>query len=234
MKRSSIMVVIVFVLTLILPVSAATLSVFGFELFLRHELVLAFVNTVTFSGLSVHLLKHTEWKEDKAPVILFTVMLPLAVCDLYLSMWMSKSIIVTLLAVLRVILSAVLMLTGSARRVLKVICTIISATMLLLFAVVAVMFFTFGQIGYKTTVNICVSPEGTHRAEVIDCNQGALGGDTVVEVYDERCRLDLYFIEIYKAPEMVYLGEWGEFKDMEVYWESEQVLIINGLKHVVR
>ena len=77
------------------------------------------------------------------------------------------------------------------------------------------------------------SPNGTYYAEVIDSDQGALGGDTLVEVYDTRKQLDLFLITVQKNPQLVYFGDWGDFKTMTLQWESEQVLLINGKPNII-
>ena len=83
-------------------------------------------------------------------------------------------------------------------------------------------------IGYTEVVDTVYSPNGRHRAELLDINEGALGGDTVVLVYDERGSLDLGFCTLQKKPKIAYMGPWGEFKDMELKWDSDACLRING------
>lgn len=84
-----------------------------------------------------------------------------------------------------------------------------------------VLFAAFSDIGYSEVVDTVYSPDGSYRAELIDSNDGALGGDTVVKVYDETGILP-------RRPQTVYIGPWGEFEDMELYWKSDTVLCING------
>lgn len=83
-------------------------------------------------------------------------------------------------------------------------------------------------IGYTEVVDTVYSPDGRYRAELLDVNEGALGGDTVVLVYDERGSLDLGFCTLQKEPKIAYMGPWGEFKDMDLAWESDTVLLIDG------
>lgn len=91
--------------------------------------------------------------------------------------------------------------------------------------------FSFGRV---TVVQTLYSPEGTHYAQLIDSDQGALGGDTIVYVYKTSAKLDLFFLKISKAPQTVYFGDWGEFKTMKLEWESEQILRINGHPHKIQ
>jgi hypothetical protein len=87
------------------------------------------------------------------------------------------------------------------------------------------LIFSFGQ---DTVVQTVYSPEATYYAEVIDSDQGALGGDTLVEVYNTKKKIELFFLTVQKNPQRVYFGEWGEFQTMKLEWESEQILLING------
>ena len=85
-----------------------------------------------------------------------------------------------------------------------------------------VLFFVvmIGNIGQKTVVQVLPSPDGTYEARVIDVDQGALGGDTVVEVERKG---------FLTRPKRIYIGEWGEWETMEIYWKDETTLVINGV-----
>lgn len=92
---------------------------------------------------------------------------------------------------------------------------------------------TFGKIGTDTVVNTLSSPDGRYYAEVIDVDQGALGGNTVVEVSGKR-EIDLIAFRISEIPQRVFIGEWGEHKDMEIYWKNDTCLVINSTEYVFK
>ena len=77
----------------------------------------------------------------------------------------------------------------------------------------------FGSIGENTVVQTLPSPDGTYEARVIDVDQGALGGNTVVEV--ERNGFLTW-------PKQIYIGDWSEWKTMQIQWKDEHTLMING------
>ena len=81
-----------------------------------------------------------------------------------------------------------------------------------------------GNMGSKTVVQTLPSPEGGYEARVINVDQGALGGDTVVEVQKNDWKA---------RTEQIYIGEWGEFETMEIYWKDEHSLVINGKEYQV-
>ena len=95
----------------------------------------------------------------------------------------------------------------------------------------SIFFALFGTLGETKTVEIAGSPKGIYRAEVVCIDQGALGGNTVVDVYDCRKELDLHFVRIFKKPERVYIGEWYEYEDMMLAWSGDKILVINDRQY---
>ena len=67
-------------------------------------------------------------------------------------------------------------------------------------------------------------------AQVIDSDQGALGGNTIVDV-DEKGSFNLLLFRIEKKPQRVYLGEWGEYEGMQIHWKDDDCLVINSVEY---
>lgn len=88
----------------------------------------------------------------------------------------------------------------------------------------------FGTIGETTVVERVISPDGTKYAEILDDDQGALGGNTYVSV---RRNIDGgVLIFRWKAlPTYVYQGKWGEFQDMKLEWKDDDTLLIDGKEY---
>ena len=63
---------------------------------------------------------------------------------------------------------------------------------------------------------------------MINSDQGALGGDTLVNVTNQAKTIPLLIGEFSKVPVRVYTGEWGEFESMKIYWKDDKTLIIDG------
>lgn len=78
--------------------------------------------------------------------------------------------------------------------------------------------------GHVTVVQSIPSPDGRLTAQVIDDDQGSLGGNTIVEVNRGE---DLFFLRI-EDTQRVYTGRWGEFYDMRLAWQDDDTLLING------
>ena len=89
------------------------------------------------------------------------------------------------------------------------------------------MMFPFGE---TTVVKELPSPDNTRYVQVIDSDQGALGGDTIVCLYEKK-GVDLLILSITKKPEIIYIGNWGEFREMDIYWEDDSSLVINSFEY---
>ncbi len=74
------------------------------------------------------------------------------------------------------------------------------------------------------------SPDGKYIAEIIDNDQGALGGATYVEVR-RKSHINAFVFTVSKKPERVYTGKWGE--NPYVHWEDEDSLIVNSKEHII-
>lgn len=116
--------------------------------------------------------------------------------------------------------------------ILAIVCMFFIPVVLLLFVTVIGYTLVFGNIAKNTVVQTVESPCGKYYAEVIDSDQGALGGDTIVNVYEKN---GIYYniFKIKKKPQRVYSGEWGEFQNMEIYWKDEQCLVINSVEYEI-
>lgn len=89
-----------------------------------------------------------------------------------------------------------------------------------------------GNIGETTVVDVFPSPDGRYYAELIDDDQGALGGNTCVDVY-RTAELDLGVIRFCSVPKQVYWGNYGEFNDMTIEWKDNETLLINGKEYPI-
>lgn len=106
-------------------------------------------------------------------------------------------------------------------------------SLLLCFLVVVILpiycVFIFTAIGARedTVVQTSVSPQGTYVAEVIESDQGALGGDTVVAVRRNK-KLFFAVCEVRPSAQEIYRGGFGEAATLCIQWHSDSVLQIQG------
>jgi len=234
MKRNIIYTTLIpFVMALALPVSVIAISLAGYELVLHRPLIPAVIFTVLFLTVSSVSLKAKNEQNNKLTQVLATLTALFSIINLFIGMWKSNSVTVTVLAGICTVFSVAVVLKKVKPTAGKVIGAVMSALLLGVCLFIAVIWFTFGQIGYTAVVRTEISPNETYRAEVIDSNQGAMGGDTLVVVYEENAKLSLYFFEVRKAPRRVYIGQWGEFENMDLYWRAEHELFINGKSYII-
>ena len=108
----------------------------------------------------------------------------------------------------------------------------IAALVLSVLMVLPIGFFSFfalilGDFGHSTIVQTVESPSGKYYAQVINSDEGALGGDTFVDVY-KNSGVNLILFKIEKKPQRVYSGDWGEFYNMQIHWKDDSCLVINA------
>ena len=115
---------------------------------------------------------------------------------------------------------------------LKIVALIFSALMVLSIGFFSFITLIFGNIGQNTVVQTVPSPSCKYYAQVIDSDQGALGGDTLVDVY-KNSRINFILFKIEKKPQRVYWGEWGEFENMQIHWKDDNCLVINSVEHEI-
>ena len=84
----------------------------------------------------------------------------------------------------------------------------------------------------NTVVKTVESSSGEYYAQVIDSDQGALGGDTLVKVYQDR-GINALIFKIEKKLQRVYFGEWGEFNNMKIHWKDNNCLVINSVEYEI-
>lgn len=126
----------------------------------------------------------------------------------------------------------ILSLLYKNKRVLQGVCTVLNSILLLIVMVGMFLFVALGQIGQDTIVRQEPSPDRTYTAILIDSDHGALGGDTVVNVEYRASVLHLGFGRFVKTKNL-YIGDWGEYKNMRLSWKDDSTLLINGRSYVV-
>lgn len=198
---------------------------FGFEVIVRSWGIHGVVFTALFVFLSIRALRREE--EAQTGSILAALLFPASAVHAFVwTIGKGRSWLAALLSLVWVGFSAALMMKNTKSFGAKIAAYFLSILILLpTFAGVLMLPFA---LGHHTVMQTITSPERTHRAEAIDSDQGALGGDTIVEVYDLRKQWDAIIFLFQKEPQEIYWGDWGEFKTMKLEWQSEQVLLING------
>lgn len=171
-----------------------------------------------------------ETEPSKTVRILLAVLLPLSLINSFCYLSACGRIWVFGCGAASIVCAFILTIKYAKPLWLKITAFALSA--LLAGPVVLFSFFALFPIGQNTVVKTVASPGGKHYAEVIDSDQGALGGDTVVNVCS-NWEVDLLLFKIQKKPQRVYSGYWGEFEDMEICWKDDSCLVINSVEYKI-
>ena len=91
------------------------------------------------------------------------------------------------------------------------------------------IFLTFG---HNNVVFSCDSPDGRRHADVIVNDQGALGGETSVDIYEYK-DINLIMFSLCKKPLNIYNGDWDDYKKMTISWKDNTTVIINSKEYKV-
>ena len=210
---------------LLFPVLLLLGECFGFYVRVRSWGVHSVMFTLIYTLLCLRVLR--EDSKSKEGSILSCLLFPASA--LHAAVWtvgFARFWLAALLSLVWVVFSAIIMIKN-VRSLGAKIAVYLPSVLILLPTMLFMLFLPFAW-GYRMAVRTIISPERNYRAEVIDVNEGALGGATIVEVYDLRKQFDGIIFLFQKEPQVVYHGDWGEFETMKLEWESEQVLLING------
>ncbi len=113
----------------------------------------------------------------------------------------------------------------------KVVCAILGIILSLLLLFYSFLNFIFGGFGSNTVIRSVPSPKNTYIAKVIDNDQGALGGATFVDIYSTKPPINFLICQFSKSPIRLYQGRWGEDGSLDIIWESESKVKIDGKKY---
>jgi len=188
------------------------------------------VFTIIFSLVSLRVLK-MEGK-SRTGSILSCLLLPASA--LHAAVWtigFARFWLAAFLSLVWVVFSAIIVIKNVQPLGAKLAASLPSV-LILLPTLLFMLFLPFAW-GFRVAMRTITSPDRNYRAEVIHVDEGALGGATLVEVYDLRKQFDGILFLFQKEPQVVYHGDWGKFETMKLEWESEQVLLINGYPNQV-
>ena len=234
-KFFSVLGCVLFALVVFPPLGTMLASCFGYRIELAS--VSAFVVVTAFLSvcLSAWNIKAREAIAGGMMKVLFALLSPLSLLNAVFCMiecsgisriWVAAS------ASICIVCCLVLTVKHGKPLALKMIALVLSGLMILPVSFFGFMLLTFGNIGQNTVVKSVESPNGVYYAQVIDSDQGALGGDTLVDVYENK-QINALIFKLYKTPQRVYCGDWGEFENMQIHWKDDNCLIINSVEYEI-
>lgn len=232
-KVVSFLMWLLFILTTLYPAGVLITACFGYGF----ELISISAFAIVLAVLSVCIVVldnvHKNTLENKALRILLAIISPFSLINAvfyifeYPKVWVIAGVLISAGCCFY------LTIKYGKPLALKIIALVLSALMVLPIGFISFILLIFGNIGQNTIVKTVESPSGKYYAQVIDSDQGALGGDTLVVVY-EKSGINAILFKIEKKPQRVYFGEWGEFNNMQIYWKDDECLIINSTEYPIK
>lgn len=233
MKRTiSILTYILLPFLLLLPLGVTITYNFGYTFELGNYAAFAVITALLVVTIAVLCTIAREPARNLFISILFVLFAPLSLANATFYMFRNNSIWVVMSMLICIIGCHYLAIRYGKPPAVKIIGLVISALMIPLIGFVASVWLVFGSLAYNMVVQTVESPNGEYYAEVVDSDQGAMGGDTIVYVYENR-KIDVCIFRIFKKPRKVYDGEWKEHENMKIYWTDDNRLVINSTEYIL-
>ncbi|MEE1199626.1 MAG: hypothetical protein U0L09_03145 [Christensenellales bacterium] len=231
-KARSVLMGLLFVLTVLYPAGILVSAGCGYTFRLISVPVFAVVIAAVSAGIMLLEFMVKSTLENRTMRILSAMMAPLSIVNAVFYIFECPQIGVIAGVFVSAGCCCRLTMEYGEPLLLKAIALALSALMALPMVFFSFVALVFGNIGQNTVVKTVESPGGEYYAQIIDSDQGALGGDTLVDVY-EKGGIDLMLCQIEKKPQRVYLGDWGEFENMQLHWKDDHCLVINSTEYAI-
>jgi len=231
-KAISILICLLFILTALFPAGVLVSACIGYTF----ELVSVSAFAVFTALLSVCIVVldfvFKNGLDNKAIQILSAVITPISLINAVFYIVECSKIWIVACVMICAGCCCSLTIKHGKPTALKRIALALSALMALPIGFFSFMALIFGNFGQDTVVQTVGSPSGRYYAEVLSSDQGALGGDTLVNVY-EHSEINAVFFKIAKKPQCVYFGDWYEFENMQLHWKDDHCLVINSVEYEI-
>ena len=231
-KTVPVLLFLLFGLTVLYPAGVIITGCFGYHFALFSVSGFA-IGLTALSVLTVVLdLACRNTTDNTALQILLAILVPLSLINSVFCVFACPQILVIASLLLSTGCCCYLTAKHGKPLGLKIAAFVLAGVMILPIGFFNFLALFFGNFGQDTVVKAVASPSGEYYAQVIDSDQGALGGDTVVDVYQDW-ELNALLFKITKSPQQVYFGDWGEFENMQIYWKDDHCLVINSVEYEI-
>ena len=228
-----VLLCLLFVLTMLFPVGALVSSFFGYTFELTSVLAVSAVIAVISVFTVISGIISKDKIINKGIIILSYILFPLSFINAVIYIFESGELLVAICMLVSAGCCFFIMIRNIMSKVRKIIVSVLFSLMSAFVIFFAFIVLTFGNIGQNTVIKSIDSPSGNLYAQVIDIDQGALGGDTLVNVYEKR-EIDTFIFKLKDKPQRVYLGEWREYESMHISWKDDKCLVINSVEYEIR
>ena len=224
---------VLFSFVVLLPFGVILFDCFGYTFRLASYFAFGIVTALLAVGTMILCTVMKKPIENKAVEVLFALITPFSLINTVFYLFECSTASTAVSMFVCVCCCIYLAIRYGKPLALKITALVLSALMILPIGFFGFIALIFGDLGQITVVQSVESPTGAYYAEVVDSDQGALGGDTYVTVYENKS-IDTLLFKISKEPQGVYHGDWGEFMNMEIYWKDDHCLVINSVEYTIK
>lgn len=228
-KANLVLLCLLFGFTILLPLGTLMTVWFGYKLeFVSVTGVAFFLAVLSASVVFLSRIYGIEVNKKAIHIILIAIA-PLSLLNAAFFMFESHRIPVVVSVLISAVCCCSLTVNHGKSNILRTVTLSLSVLMALPIGFFSLSLLVFGNFVRTTVVKTVVSPNEKYYAQVINSDQGGLGGDTIVDVRNNGFNAIIF--QINKKPQRVYQGEWGEFEDMQIYWKDNSCLVINSVEY---
>lgn len=210
-------------LELLWPALELLSTLCGMEFYFRSEA--AYLLLVTIGTLYLTVKLH-RWESAPSKVLCLSLF-PLTIVAGFFQILLMGTIFAVPLSIANCICAGLLFSKYVPNRWYKYLMTFFCTLLLLAFGFMSFLDLTFGRIGVQIIEQEVHSPDGKKTAQLINDDQGALGGNTFIYIRYQDL-IPLGFGGIRKTSVEVHRGPWGQFQDITLGWQDENTLLVNS------
>ena len=222
MRRNNLFVLILLLLTLLFPSICILAKLLHYSFTAKNGIVYAIVTTALYYGIGFLLLCRKERRIGKTSSVFLSVSLLLNQINTLMFIFRADNQAAMLLMALWFVMTAILVAVYVKN-------TALTATFYTLSGILVLPIFLFIMLsvfGARTVIAREVSPDMRYCAEVIDDDQGTLGGATILMVYRLDGSFSIGSFDFRKSQTELRSCPWGEFESLS--WQDSEHLSMNG------
>lgn len=234
-KLLSIFICALFFFTIFLPLGALIACAFGYSFIVFSYSFFAVVIAAE-AATALILSFFCEAEQIKRVYTAFVAFLPILIivnCGVsFLKCSPNEFAVIEIAMMLAFLFAVILSLKIGRPATLNAVILAVSLVAVIPFVIINLLIFVFAGFGQSTVVEMIPSPDDERWVEVVDNDQGALGGATVVRVCEDK-GIDAVVFKVQKNPKRIYVGEWREYLELDIRWKDDDCVIINSKEYVV-
>lgn len=231
-KVLSVLVWILLVLLAFVPLGAGISAIFGYSFELANYWAFALADVSVAAILVLLSLISKETVDGKVSQILFALITPCALINtmFYVTqcgkMWLALSLLLC-------VGCGYLTIRHGRPLSVRAGALVLTAALVLPVCLICVLLTAIGNAQVQHVVKSVDSPNGVYYAQIINSDQGNMGGDTIVKVYSHK-GLNAGLFKISKKPLVIYIGGEDEYKTMELVWINDERLLIDSKEYFIK